>query len=87
MWFDQVVTFITSGGLPHSYTAHGPLAVSLMLDFRCIINPFTVHAANEDWTDTHEPSARLQERLERALNVKVDLARRLQGRASSEWSV
>src|SRR5687768_13573337 len=31
-FFDKVVTFVTSAGLPHSYMAVGPMAMSMMMD-------------------------------------------------------
>ena len=39
-FFDKVVTFVNSGGLPHSYMAFASLATSLMLDFKCIVSPY-----------------------------------------------
>ena len=39
-WFDKVVTFAGAAGLPHSTMAFGTLATTLMLDFKCVINPY-----------------------------------------------
>lgn len=86
-WFDQLVTFLVSGGLPHSYTAHTSLASSLMLDFKCVINPYHVYTTARDWE-----GARLGEKaagkLEKTLQVKVELAGRLRSRTyHSHWDV
>lgn len=86
-WFDQLVTFLIAGGLPHSYTAHTSLAASLMLDFKCVINPYHVYTTGRDWVgDRLEGEA--ADRLDQALQVKVDLAERLRGRTyRSRWQV
>ena len=46
--FDKVVTLLTAGGIPQSYMAFTGTAMSLMLDFKCIINPYNVHVPGED---------------------------------------
>jgi len=86
-WFDQLVTFLVAGGLPHSYMAHTAFATSLMLDFKCIINPYHVYATSRDWTDARW-SDRLTARLERTLQIKLELAERLRGRSyQSGWEI
>ena len=40
--FDKVVTLLTAGGLAESYMAYTNTAISLMLDFKCVINPMGV---------------------------------------------
>jgi hypothetical protein len=42
--------------LPHSYMAFGPLAVSVMLDHKCVINPYNVYVHSDHW-----PNEELQE--------------------------
>ena len=87
-WFDQLVTFVCSGGLPHSYMAPASLAASLMLDFKCVINPYQVYASGRDWGEDGTLSSALQARLEKTLRVKTELAARLQGRSyHSDWEI
>lgn len=87
-WFDKLVTFICAGGLPHSYMAFGATALSLMLDFKCIVNPYQVYATERDWSPEGEPSERLAARLNQALDVKLELAESLSKRSyRSNWDV
>ncbi|NLS20455.1 NAD(P)H-dependent oxidoreductase [Rhizobium sp. P40RR-XXII] len=87
-WFDQIVTFVCSGGLPHSYMAYGNLAMSLMLDFKCVINPYVVYATERDWIDGANPSDALAARLQKTIEVKLELASRLRGRGyTSDWEI
>jgi FMN reductase len=71
-FFDKVVMFVTSAGLPHSYMAVGPMAISMMMDFKCVINPYTVYIHNRHWGEQGlitEADARIR----KALAVMVDL--------------
>ncbi|WP_407538775.1 NADPH-dependent FMN reductase [Deinococcus radiomollis] len=87
-WFDQLVTFVCSGGLPHSYMASSSLATSLMLDFKCVVNPYQVYATGSDWLEDGALNAHLQARLEKTLAVKAELAARLRGRTyRSDWEI
>ena len=87
-WFDQIVTFICSGGLPHSYMAYGSLATSLMLDFKCVINPYVVYATERDWLDGTISSDSLQARLQKTIEVQLELSSKLRSRAySSDWEI
>ncbi|RAX38567.1 NADPH-dependent FMN reductase [Rhizobium tropici] len=87
-WFDQIVTFVCSGGLPHSYMAYGNLAMSLMLDFKCVINPYVVYATERDWIDGDNLSGALAARLRKTVEVKLELASRLRGRGyASDWEI
>ena len=87
-WFDQLVTFVCSGGLPHSYMAPASLATSLMLDFKCVINPYQVYVSGRDWQEDGTLSTALQARLEKTLRVKTELAALLQGRSyRSDWEI
>jgi len=86
-WFDQVVTFLVAGGLPHSYTAHMPFATSLMLDFKCVINPYHVYATSRDYSESGW-SERLIARLEKTLQVSTELGVRLRDRTyRSGWEI
>ena len=87
-WFDKVVTFLCSGGLPHSYMAYGSAALSMMLDFKCIVNPYMVYATDRDFGPGLSLCDKLVARLERTLEVKVELASALHGRTyCSTWEV
>ncbi|GGJ65918.1 NADPH-dependent FMN reductase [Deinococcus aquiradiocola] len=87
-WFDQLVTFVCSGGLPHSYMAAASLQTSLMLDFKCVLNPYQVYASGRDWQDDGQPVPALRARLEKTLAVKAELAARLRGRTiTSDWEI
>jgi len=87
-WFDKIVTFLCAGGLPHSYMAASSLATALMLDFKCVINPYQVYATERDWTADAAPSATLRARLEKAVAVKLELAAALQHRTyRSDWEI
>jgi len=86
-WFDKIVTFICSGGTYHSYMAFSSMAVSLMLDFKCIINPHMAYALADDFEADH-PSNRFQARLDRVLNIKCELLDLLASRKlHSTWEV
>ena len=86
-FFDKVVMFVTSAGLPHSYMAVGPMAISMMMDFKCIINPYTVYVHNRHWDDQvllGEADARIR----KALAVMVDLTTLMSKRSySSNWEI
>ncbi|CAN5566975.1 NADPH-dependent FMN reductase [soil metagenome] len=85
--FDKVVTFLNAAGLPHSYMAFTGTATSLMLDFKCIINPYNVYVHDRHWTEgTLVPEA--SARLKKSMEVTVELARLLSQRTySSSWEI
>lgn len=86
-WFDKVVTFVCAAGLPHSYMATGPLAQSLMLDFKCVVNPYTAYVSERDWEAGALTSDRAA-RLEKTMTVHVELATLLRDRTyRSDWEV
>ncbi|GGQ98556.1 NADPH-dependent FMN reductase [Deinococcus ruber] len=87
VWFDRVVTFLVAGGLPHSYTAHHPLALGLMTDFKCIVNPYHVYATGDDW-DGNDLRPLCAVRLGRTLSVATELAEHLKERSyRSTWEI
>lgn len=87
-WFDKLVTFLCAGGLPHSYMAYLPIAAGLMLDVKCVLNPYLVYASERDWTADGEPSGALRKRLAQAVAVKLELAAALRHRSyHSDWKV
>lgn len=86
-WFDKFVTFLCAGGLPHSYTAYTALASSMTLDFKCIINPYMVYVTDRDIADEMLSSGASQ-RMEKTLDVALELAARLKDRTySSDWEI
>jgi len=85
--FDKVVSFVCAAGLPHSYMALGPTALSLMLDFKCIINPYQVYMNSRDWEDG-SLSNQADERLRRSMDVMLELTTLLKERTyKSDWCV
>ena len=87
-WFDKVVTFLCAGGLPQSYMAYGGLALSLMADFKCVINPYAVYSSSSDWTEFGSPSQTLSDRLLKTIQVKIELVEKLKSRSySSIWEI
>jgi NAD(P)H-dependent FMN reductase len=87
-WFDKVVTFLCAAGLPHSYMATSQLASSLMLDFKCVINPYVGYFSDRDWTDDDVLIPDRRGRLEKTVAVHAELATLLAGRSySSGWEV
>ncbi|TDK23925.1 NADPH-dependent oxidoreductase [Arthrobacter crusticola] len=87
-WFDKVVTFICAGGLPHSYMGYTALASSMMLDFKCVINPYAVYSTDRDWEAPDAPSGQLLDRLKKTLTVHTELATLLKDRMySSGWEI
>lgn len=86
-WFDKVVTFVCAAGLPHSTMATGALAQSLMLDFKCVVNPYTAYFSERDWEGEQLRTDR-SERIDKTMDVHVELAHLLQGRTySSDWEI
>ncbi len=86
-WFDKVVTFAGAAGLPHSAMAFGGLAQSLMLDFRCVINPYQLYLHNRHWTETG-PTGEAEARIDKTLEVMLELTTLLTARTyRSSWEV
>jgi NAD(P)H-dependent FMN reductase len=86
-WFDKVITFAGAAGLPHSYMAFSALATTMMLDFKCVINPYHIYVHNRHWTEaglTVEAHAR----VDKALLVMLELATLLATRSyTSDWEL
>ena len=86
-WFDKIVTFVSVAGSPVSYMAYSGLAMGLMLDFKCVINPYQVYATSEDFLDDGL-STKVKTRARRALMVKAELIEALQHRRyTSGWEI
>lgn len=88
-WFDKVVTFVCAAGLPHSYMAAGTLGQSLMLDFKCVINPYTAYISERDWDEqSQELKAERMPRLAKTMTVHAELSDLLsERRYHSGWEI
>ena len=87
-WFDKVVTFLCAGGLPHSYMAYSQLASSMMLDFKCIVNPYMVYATDRDLNADGEFSESVSTRLTKTMAVHTELRDLLRDRIyRSAWEI
>ena len=86
-WFGKVVTFAGAAGLPHSYMALGNLATTLMLDFKCVINPYQVYVHNRHWA-ADELSDEAHARIDKTLGVMLELTTLLKPRSyTSDWEL
>lgn len=86
-WFDKIVTFVCVAGSPVSYMSYSSLAMGLMLDFKCLINPYQVYATSEDFLDDGL-SEKIKTRARRALTVKAELIEALKHRKyTSGWEI
>lgn len=87
-WFDKVLTFAGAGGLPHSYMAFGALAHTMMLDFKCIINPYHIYVHNRHWTPQGDLLPEAHARVDRTLSVMLELTVLLKNRTYvSDWEL
>jgi FMN reductase len=86
-FFDKIVTFVAAAGLAHSYMAFSSLAMSMMLDFKCIINPYQVYVHNRHWNGD-ELSSDMVRRIDKSADVMVQLMRGLSSRTyRSDWEM
>ena len=86
-FFDKIVTFVNAAGLPHSYMAFNALAMSIMMDFKCIINPYHIYVHGQHWVDDALVDRAVQ-RLQKSLRVAMELTTLLKGRTySSTWEI
>ncbi len=86
-WFDKVLTFAGAGGLPHSYMAFGALANTMMLDFKCVINPYHIYVHNRHWTAAGL-SSEAHARIDKTLSVMLELTTLLKNRTyASDWEL
>jgi FMN reductase len=75
-WSDKVVGFLCAAGGRSSYMSIMSLANSLMLDFRCIINPRFVYADGSAFQAGKIIDAEIQERISELAASTVKLAGR-----------
>ncbi len=73
-WNEKTVGFVCAAGGQGSYMSVMGLANSLMLDFRCLINPRFVYATGDDFQDDQITSPKIKERLEELCTSTVRLA-------------
>lgn len=87
-FYDKVLMFVNTGGLPHSYMGFTSFAMAMMLDFKCIVSPYNVYVDERCWTTEATLDERSQARLDKSMDVLLELAERLQGRTySSSWEI
>ena len=79
-WEDKVVTFLCCAGVPQAYLAYLPTANSLMVDYKCIINPHIVFALRSDIEDGKIVNDDVTKRLERVLSIAIELIDALKDR-------
>lgn len=79
-WEDKVITFLCSAGVPQAYLAYLPTANSLMVDYKCIINPHVVFAVESDFDGSKITNESISKRLERVVSIAVELIDALKDR-------
>jgi NAD(P)H-dependent FMN reductase len=86
-FFDKIVSFVNAAGLPQSYMAFSSLAISMMLDFKCVINPYSVYVDNSCWSG-ETLCDRSSNRLRKSAHVMTELMQRLANRDyRSGWEI
>ena len=87
VFYDKIITFVNAGGLPHSYMAWLSMANSMMLDFKCIINPYNVYVHSRHWNDGVLVSDAMS-RLRKSMHVMSNLSKLLKDRDyKSNWEI
>jgi FMN reductase len=78
---------VNAAGLPQSYMAFSSMAISMMLDFKCIVNPYTVYVDNSAWTG-EALSEIAMTRMQKSVQVKFELMQCLAKRNyHSTWQI
>ncbi len=86
-FFDKLITFVNAAGLPQSYMAFSSIAISMILDFKCIINPYTVYVDNSAWTED-TLSEKATTRMQKSAQVMAELMQCLEKRNyHSTWQI
>lgn len=86
-FYDKVLTFVCAAGVPHSYMAYGATALSMMMDFKCIINPYQLYVHNRHWEED-KMIAEKQTRLAKTMDVAIELTEALSQRTyRSDWEI
>lgn len=79
-WEDKVVTFLCNAGVAQAYLAYLPTANSLMVDYKCIINPHVLFGVEADFEDGKLVNQDVAKRLERVLSIAIELIDALKDR-------
>ncbi len=74
-WNDKTVGFLCAAGGKSSYMSIMSLANSLMLDYRCIINPRFVYADGTAFKNDVIYDAEIEKRIEDLVKSSINLAR------------
>jgi FMN reductase len=86
-FFDKIVSFVNAAGLPQSYMAFSSIAMSMMLDFKCVINPYLVYVDNSCWSGD-ELCEKSRNRLSKSSHVLAEMMRCLAKRDyHSGWEI
>lgn len=86
-FYDKVLTFVCAAGVPHSYMAYSATAMSMMMDFKCVLNPYQLYVHNRHWDDD-KMIAEKQDRLAKTMDVAIELAEALSNRTyRSDWEI
>jgi FMN reductase len=86
-FFDKIITFANAAGLPQSYMAFSSMAISMILDYKCIINPYTVYVDNDAWIG-ETLSEITTTRMQKSAKVMVELMECLAKRTyHSNWQI
>ena len=87
-FYDKVITFVNAAGLPHSYMAFTSIANSMMLDFKCIINPYNVYVHNRHWNEDGSLVDETRNRIKKSMVVACELSTLLSKRTyESSWEI
>jgi FMN reductase len=86
-FFDKIITFVNAAGLPQSYMAFSSLATSMMLDFKCVINPYYVYIDSNGWAGDNLRDE-CSNRMRQSAHVMTELMRCLGKRDfHSRWEI
>jgi multimeric flavodoxin WrbA len=86
-FFDKLITFVNAAGLPQSYMGFSSMAISMILDFKCIINPYLVYVDNSAWTG-ETLSEKAMTRMQKSAQVMAELMQCLAKRNyHSRWQI
>ncbi len=86
-FYDKLLTFVNAAGVPHSYMAYSATAMAMMMDFKCVINPYLLYVHNRHWADDKMLEEK-RERLAKTMEVAIELTQGLAHRTyRSTWEI
>lgn len=86
-FYDKVLTFVTAAGVPHSYMAYAATAMGMVIDFKCVLNPYLLYVHNRHWED-EAMIAEKEARLAKTMDVAIELTAALRHRTyTSTWEI